>query len=186
MLPVGLSDRLLVLSNILQDKDSKRKFLNLLKDLLPFVDDLHIQKFADKSLLFTIRETYDIRFPYLPASFVSDGTINLTALIIALYFEDQSMVIIEEPERNIHPYLISKVVSMLDEVSEKKQILVTTHNPEIVRNAKIEDLLLINRNEQGFSAVQKPAERDEVQVFLKNEIGIDELYIQNLLGIYND
>ena len=96
------------------------------------------------------------------------------------------MVIIEEPERNIHPYLISKVVSMLDEVSEKKQILVTTHNPEIVRNAKIEDLLLINRNEQGFSAVQKPAERDEVQVFLKNEIGIDELYIQNLLGIYND
>ncbi|PKP54519.1 MAG: ATPase [Candidatus Altiarchaeales archaeon HGW-Altiarchaeales-3] len=172
----------IVLNNLIKDKDKKRKLFNLVKDSLPFIDDLDVKKHEDKSLLFKLKETYS-KTQYLPASLMSDGTINITALIIALYFEEKSLTIIEEPERNIHPYLISKVVEMMRDASQKKQVIVTTHNPEILKYCGIENILLVSRNKEGFSKISRPGDKDEVKAFLKNEIGIEELYVQNLLEI---
>ena len=170
----------LVLKSIVESPDKKRKLSNLIKDLLPFVDDLATDKFADRSLLFKLQESY---FPnvYFPASFISDGTVNINALIIALYFEKKSLSIIEEPERNIHPYLISKVMDMMKDASKNKQIIVTTHSPEVVKHANLEDLLLVSRNKEGFSTISRPSKKKEVKIFLKNQMGLDELFIQNLL-----
>lgn len=172
----------IVLKNIIGYKDKERKFFNLISDLLPFVDKLDVEKFADKSLLFTLREKY-FEKQYLPASLISDGTINITALITALYFEEKLLTIIEEPERNIHPYLISKVIEMMKDTSQKKQIITTTHNPEMVKYAGLENILLVSRNKEGFSTVSRPADKEEVKTFLKNEIGVEELYVQNLLEV---
>jgi predicted ATPase len=172
----------IVLKNIIENREKERKFSNLVRDLLPFVDNLDVEKFADKSLLFKLREVYTKRH-YLPASLISDGTINITALIIALYFEDKPLTIIEEPERNIHPHLISKMINMMKDASIKKQIIVTTHNPEMVKNADLENILLVSRDKDGFSTISRPADKEEVKTFLKNEIGIEELYVQNLLEV---
>jgi predicted ATPase len=174
------SNLAIVLKNIMEAKDKKRQLFNLIKNLLPFVDNLGIEKFADKSLLFKLKEIYTKK-QYLPASLISDGTINITALIIALYFEKKLLTIIEEPERNIHPYLISKMVEMMKEASRKKQIIITTHNPEIVKHAGLENILLISRDKNGFSVISKPHEKETVKIFLQNELGIEELYVQNLL-----
>ena len=171
----------IILKNITENKEKKRKLFNLVKDLLPFISNLDVEKFADKSLLFKLQETY-FENQYLPASLISDGTINITALIVALYFEKKSLTIIEEPERNIHPYLISKVVDMMKDASQKKEIIVTTHNPEIVKYAGLDNILFVSRDEKGFSTISRPANKEEVKTFLKNEIGIEELYVQNLLG----
>ena len=170
----------IVLRDILQDKEKSRKLFNLVKELLPFVEDLDIEKLADKSLLFKLRENY-FTTQYIPASLISDGTINVTALITSLYFEKKSLLIIEEPERNIHPYLISKVVDIMKDTSRRKQIIVTTHNPEFVKHADLENILLVHRNERGFSVISRVTDKKEVETFLENDIGIDELYVQNLL-----
>ena len=172
----------IILKNIIENKDKERRFSNFVRDLLPFINEVDVERFADKSLLFKLQECY---FPkdYLPASLISDGTINITALIIALYFEKKPLTIIEEPERNIHPHLISKIINMMKDASKKKQIIVTTHNPEMVKNADLENILLVSRDKDGFSTISKPAEREEVKTFLKNEIGIEDLYVQNLLEV---
>lgn len=154
--------------------------MNLIQDLLPFVSTLDVEKFADKSLLFKLQEMYCKNF-YLPASLISDGTINITALVIALYFDKRALTIIEEPERNIHPYLISKITDMMKDASHKKQIIVTTHNPEIVKYGGLDNILFISRDEKGFSKVYRPIDKEEIKIFLQNEIGIEELFIQNLL-----
>jgi len=174
----------IILKNITENREKRRKLFNLVKDLLPFVENLDVEKFADKSLLFKLKESY-FKTQYLPASLISDGTINMTALTVALYFEKKPFVIIEEPERNIHPSLISKVVEMMKDASQtqEKQIVVTTHNPEFVKYAGLENILLVSRNEAGFSTVLRPADKEEVKTFLKNDIGIEELYIQNLLEV---
>jgi len=174
----------IILKNITENRERRRKLFNLVKDLLPFVENLDVEKFADKSLLFKLKESY-FKTQYLPASLISDGTINMTALIVALYFEKKPFVIIEEPERNIHPSLISKVVEMMKDVSQtqEKQIVVTTHNPEFVKYAGLENILLVSRNEDGFSTISRPVDKEEVKAFLKNDIGIEELYIQNLLEV---
>ncbi len=174
------SNLALVLRNVIQDREKRRKFSNLLKDMLPFVEDLDVESFADKSLLFKIREQYYKR-EYLPASLISDGTITIAALIVALFFEAKELVIIEEPERNIHPSLISKLVDMMKDAAKQKQILITTHSPELVKHAGIESLLLLSRNAEGFSTVSRPADSEQVRSFLRDEIGVDELYAQRLL-----
>ena len=114
---------------------------------------------------------------------MSDGTVNITALIIALYFEKSPIVIIEEPERNVHPSLISKVASLLKDASRKKQVIVTTHNPDIIKHIDLENLLLITREIDGFSTVCLPADKEYVKAFLANDIGVEDLFIQNLLGV---
>jgi len=171
----------LVLKRIVENKEKKRKFSNLIRDLLPFVDDLATDKFADKSLLFKLRENY-FKDTYFPASFISDGTVNIGALLVALYFEEKAIVIIEEPERNIHPHLISKVMDMMKDASKNKQIIVTTHSPEVVKHTDLKDILLVSRDKDGFSTISRPSEKKEVKIFLKQEMGVDELYVQNLLG----
>jgi len=172
----------IVLKNITENEEKKRKLFNLVKDLLPFISNLDVEKFADKSLLFKLQEIY-FKNQYLPASLISDGTINITALIVALYFENKPLTIIEEPERNIHPHLISKLVDMMKDASQKKQIIVTTHNPEMVKYAGLDNILLASRDETGFSTVSRPVDKEGVKTFLANEIGIEELYIQDLLGV---
>ena len=171
----------IVLRGIIEDHDKKRKFLNITKNLLPFVESLDVKELATKPAIFIKEHYFDDS--YIPASLISDGTINITALIVALYFEKKPFIIIEEPERNIHPHLISRVVEMMKDASRQKQILVTTHNPEFVKHAGIENLLLVSRDKDGFSTISRPAEKEEIKTFLKNDLGIEELYIQNLLDI---
>jgi predicted ATPase len=172
----------LILKNIIEDPEKKRKFSNLLRDVLPFVEDFSIEKFMDISLILTLRERYAGNH-VLPAASLSDGTMTIFALIIALYFEDKPFIIIEEPVNHIHPFLVARVITMMKEASKSKQVMVTTHSTEVVKHAKIEDLLLISRDTEGFSVVSRPADKREVRTFLENEIGIEELYVQNLLGL---
>jgi predicted ATPase len=179
------SNLAVVLKHILEDDQKRRKFSNLIKDLLPFVEDLTTEGFAgisspvDKSIIFTMREKY--YDTYLPASLLSDGTISVIALLIALYFEERPLIVFEEPGRNVHPSLIAKVVSMMEEVSGQRQLIVTTHNPQIVKYADLEALLLISRDDQGFSTISRPAHREDVKTFLENDIGVADLFAQGLL-----
>jgi len=171
----------LILRHMLEDSDKNRRFHNVLQDLLPFVVEVGTQKYPEKSVLINLRENYyDGSFP---AHLLSDGTISLAALIMALYFEDKEVIIIEEPERNIHPRLISGVMELMKDASRNKQIIVTTHSPEIVKHAGLENLLLVSRDKEGFSTISRPAEKEAVKVFLENELGLDDLFIQDLLAV---
>jgi predicted ATPase len=172
----------LVIKTILDNPEKKRKFSNLLRDTLPFVEDFSVQKFMDVSLILTMRERY-AKSRDLPASSLSDGTIAIFAMIIALYFEEKPFIIIEEPVSHIHPFLVTRLMKMMKEASLKKQVMITTHSTEVVKHAALDDILLISRDSEGFSVVSRPGDKEEVRSFLANEIGIEELYIQNLLGL---
>jgi hypothetical protein len=172
----------LVLKNIIGDPEKKRKFSNLLRDVLPFIEDFSVEKFMDISLVLTLREKYSKNYD-LPSPSLSDGTMMIFALIVALYFEDKPFIIIEEPVSHIHPFLVARVISMMKESSKKKQVMITTHTTEVVKHASLEHLLLISRDPEGFSVLSRPADKEEVRTFLENEIGIEELYVQNLLSM---
>jgi predicted ATPase len=176
------SNLALAVKNITDNPEKKRKFANLIRDILPFVEDFSVQKFMDVSLILTLRERY-AKEQDLPASSLSDGTITIFALIIALYFEEKPFIVFEEPVSHIHPFLIGRIMAMMKEASARKQVMVSTHSTEVVKHACLGDILLISRDNEGFSILSRPADKEEVQTFLENEIGIEELYVQNLLGL---
>jgi len=176
------SNLALILDQLCQDKDKRRELYNCLTAMLPFIRAVDTEKFAENSVLMTVQEDF-FADRMLRAHLLSDGTVCMTALIVALYFQEADVIILEEPERCVHPQLISRMIAMMKEAAQDKQILVTTHSPEVVKHAGLESLLLITRDEAGFSNVSRPAEKEELRIFLENEMGLDDLFVQNLLAI---
>jgi predicted ATPase len=136
----------------------------------------------DVSLILTLREKY-AKQQDLPASSLSDGTITIFALIVVLYFENKPFIVIEEPVGHIHPFLVARLMAMMKEVSAGRQLMITTHSSEVVRHADLNDILLISRDSDGFSVISRPGDKEEVKTFLENEVGIEELYVKNLLNL---
>lgn len=170
----------LVLRNLLRDDKKRRKFLNLAGALLPFVEDFNVDRSAGQSLLIKLQESHS-GGTYLPESLLSKGTTKVVALLIALYFENKRIIAFEEPTTSLHPKLISQLMQMMREASEKKQILLTTHNPEVIKHVELDNIYLMSRDEDGFSQISKPADKKEVRIFLENDLGVDDLFVQNLL-----
>lgn len=170
------SNMAFVIARILKNPMQYRKFKNLVRDFLPFITEVMVLP----SGTLAVTETCDPDTP-LPAPLISDGTISTLGIILMLAFSGTRGLILEEPERSIHPALMQKLASLILETSRSRQIILTTHNPELVRHLPPESLLLLTRNKSGCSTTSRPFERIELAEFLKNEIGIDELYIRNLL-----
>jgi predicted ATPase len=175
------SNLAIVVSNVIRRHESRRQLSNLIQDLLPFVDRVGVERFADTSLLFKTGESYSPGVSF-PASLLSDGTIHVTALLIALFFEQKSFAIIEEPERNLHPFLISRLIGLMREAAASKQILATTHNAEVIKHAGEENVLLMRRTADGFTIAERPLDIEAVQRFLDQELGLEELYVQNFFA----
>ncbi|MCY4491370.1 MAG: AAA family ATPase [Thaumarchaeota archaeon] len=110
------SNLAIIIKDVISKSDDKRKFFNLLTDVLPYVKSVSTENVADNSILFTLTENHFEKHS-LPSLLISDGTINIISLIIALYFQDNSLTIIKEPERHIHPSLMPKLIEMMNEAS---------------------------------------------------------------------
>ncbi|MBK8442668.1 MAG: hypothetical protein IPL35_04255 [Sphingobacteriales bacterium] len=85
----------LVLKRILDDEEKAGVFSNLMRDVLPFIDKISIDKSFDKSLLFKVKETFH-NDSFIPGFLLSDGTISVTAILIALFFEKKPVIAFEE------------------------------------------------------------------------------------------
>ncbi|MBB6401604.1 putative ATPase [Methanococcus maripaludis] len=171
------SNLAIVLKQIFKN-GGKDKLQGFIKDLLPAIGDIDVDKSTDKRMFFNICENQCSE--KIPSCFISDGTINIISTIIALFFENNHIVIIEEPERNLHPKLMSKLAELLKDASKRKQIIITTHNPELVKYAGLDSLIFISRNESGHSQFSRPSDSEFLKLLLK-EIGLDKAYIENLI-----
>ena len=69
----------------------------------------------------------------LDASDMSDGTLRALGLLLAAYQPGRhSVVAIEEPEATVHPAAAELVTQVLRDAAHERQILFTTHSPDIL------------------------------------------------------
>jgi len=74
------------------------------------------------------------------ASSMSEGTLRVLGLLIAVFQEPTpSLIIIEEPEASIHPGALGLISDLIQAASERTQVIVTTHSPELLDMKWIED-----------------------------------------------
>ena len=177
------SNLALVLKKLLSDEDTSRSIRNLCQYNLPYLKDIGVEQLADRFISIKVQESF-AEGKELPAFLISDGTANIIALVVALFFQKQKrFAIFEEPERHLHPKVLSGLMELFKEVSEKRQILVTTHSSNIVKYAGAENILFVSRNKEGFSRIARPADSEQVRIFLAHGLGIDDLFIDDLLGV---
>ena len=71
---------------------------------------------------------------------MSDGTLRALGLLLAVYQASQPRVVgIEEPEATIHPALTEMIMEVLIDASNERQILITTHSPDILDQKELKD-----------------------------------------------
>lgn len=63
---------------------------------------------------------------------LSDGTKRLFYLIHEVAYFKKGVFLVEEPELGIHPDQLYKLMDFLKEQSKEKQIIITTHSPEVL------------------------------------------------------
>ena len=174
------SNLAVVLKKLLSDEDTSRSIRNLCQYNLPYLKDIGVKQLADMFISIKVQETF-AEGKELPAFLTSDGTANIVALVVALYFQKQKrFAIFEEPERHLHPKVLSGLMELFKEVSERRQILMTTHSQQLVRHAGLENILVISRDDDGFSQITKPTDRKHVRVLLEHEVfSVDELFVRD-------
>lgn len=110
----------------------KKTILDLLRALLPGVEDLEILTVQDKPTLFL---SYPDRA--IPLSLSGDGVRNITILAFELGVPRDSLVLVEEPETHLHPGAMLKAAeAMVHAVrpkgSTESQVVLATHSLEFI------------------------------------------------------
>lgn len=79
---------------------------------------------------------------------VSDGTLRLLGLLLALYQQGEPRFLaIEEPESTIHVAALQALVEVFRARSQHTQILLTTHSSEILDSLSLDELHLVARKD---------------------------------------
>ncbi len=81
---------------------------------------------------------------------LSDGTKRLFYLIGSVtYATENEIILIEEPELGVHPHQLALLMNFLKSESEDKQIIISTHSPQVLNCLKGEELdrIIVARHE---------------------------------------
>lgn len=135
-----------------KDRETMRE---LLEAVVPGTVGFQAKRFGPKlTIEFSQQRGADaVRFP---AASMSDGTLRLLGLLLAVFQRPRPTVLaIEEPEVTMHPGAVGAITDVLRQASRFMQVVVTTHSPEVLDAEWIEDrhLRLIDA-EYGFSHVR--------------------------------
>lgn len=95
-----------------------------------------------------------------PASSMSDGTLRALGVLVALFQGSNGVGVrvpligIEEPEIALHPAAVGALLDSLEEASASKQILITSHSPDLLDNERIDpNSLLAVVAEKGVTRI---------------------------------
>jgi predicted ATPase len=156
-------------------------------DDAPYVAEEQKRKFKENSFkrLGLGSSTKNISFW---ADELSEGTLYFLALLsIVNQPNPPKLLLLEEPERGIHPRRIFEVIQFIFRLAEEKdvQVIMTTHSPIVVDMFKDmpESVFIFDKDEEGATHV-KNLQRDviEPETVKSNELGIEPPHYTDSLG----
>ena len=109
----------------------------------------------------------------------SDGTLRLMGLLWAV-LDGDGPLLLEEPELSLHPEVVRYIPQMLARIESQlaRQILVSTHSPEILQDEGIgmDEVLLLVPESEGTS-VRPASEYEEIQALLDGGLSMADAVI---------
>ncbi len=137
--------------------DVKTSFLSVLKSYSP-IDNLkfdisdvrvveiegHYESEEDYVDGYLAVENLKIKFSvanqWLTWDMLSDGTKRIFYLLFSVFVSKSTSILLEEPELGIHPDQLYRLMDFLKEQSHEKQIIITTHSPEVMNILEKDEL----------------------------------------------
>jgi len=118
---------------------------------------------------------------------LSDGTIRAIALITALLQPEENMpsiMLFDEPELGLHPAAIGLVAGLLKAISLKRQVIVATQSPILIREYKPDDIIVLERHENESGRGESLFKRLDASALGKwlERFDLGKLYEMNVTG----
>ncbi len=112
---------------------------------------------------------------------ISDGTLRILAIISALY-GGFSLVVLEEPENCIHPYLLETLMSLARD--SPSQVVIMTHSPYLLDYVRPEEVYLVGKEdlETKVKKLSTTSEMERVKRFLEEGGTLGEAWLSGIVG----
>jgi energy-coupling factor transporter ATP-binding protein EcfA2 len=137
-----------------RDPQTMQRLLEYLQAIVPGISSAERKQLGGRE---TIEFTQDVEGSNHPwrfdAASMSDGTLRALGVLVALFqgLTDKhvSMIGLEEPESALHPGAAGALRDALLEASTDRQVLVTSHSPELLDSPDVSDEQLVSVESVG-------------------------------------
>ncbi|WP_038178650.1 AAA family ATPase [Vibrio rhizosphaerae] len=158
-----------------------KDIVNSIRLVTPFFED-----FILKPRSFGVKDKVNISwlqkgsdYPMQPYH-LSDGSIRFICLATALLQPNPpSTIIIDEPELGLHPAAIDVLAELIQQASQRTQVIVATQSPALIDQFSIDDIVVVNRKD-GASTFERLNEKDFSQWLESYSVG--ELWTKNVIA----
>jgi predicted ATPase len=139
-----------VLRNILRlgpDDELNVNLIKLLGSITEGIEGMNVVPYGTHEAIAFLQNIGLRDAQQFPALNMSDGTLRTLGVLLAVYQLGRPTVIgIEDPEATVHPAVTEIVMEVLLKASEERQLLITTHSPDIVEyhDLRAEQLRLVS------------------------------------------
>jgi predicted ATPase len=149
-----------VLSNLqAESPEAKARIEEYLAKVVPGISGVEPRAVGPKQTLEFRQEVRGANHPWrFLASNMSDGTLRALGVLVALFqtngSADRRLVGIEEPEIALHPAAAGILTDGLRDATERVQVLVTSHSPDLLDDKAIpDDSILAVVSEHGETRI---------------------------------
>ena len=176
--------------SILEDSRKKEIFISLMKKIIPEFQDVDVdENKLNQERFFLIQN--DAR---IPNNLMSDGTLQMIGIFLALYQEISPLFAsFEEPESTLHPGALEILVEEFLDASRRTQIVVTTHSADMLDHKGITDKNIRYVEFRNGETVITPPGRVSMEAIREKlytpgdllrmeQFDIDEEYLKNHSG----
>lgn len=150
-----------------RDNDGYQRICRLLSKVVEGMAAVDYRSVAQKETL-EFKQDVGLKQPWtFEALSMSDGTLRVLGLLLAVYQRGPTSVLaIEEPEATVHPAVCELVVQILMDAASEKQVLVTTHSPDLLDYKDLTDdqiRVVTMQHGQTIIAPLAPSARDAIR-----------------------
>jgi predicted ATPase len=133
--------------------------LQVMSERVPGVSKVEAKPTEDGRLVLRFQDG-SFKDPFI-ARYVSDGTIKMFAYLVLLYDpKPHPLLAIEEPENQLYPELLHELVEEFRDYARRGgQVFVSTHSPEFLNGAKLEEIYWLVKQD-GFTVVKRASESE--------------------------
>ncbi|MEO6834005.1 MAG: AAA family ATPase [Chitinophagaceae bacterium] len=177
-----LGDLKFVKTSIINKFEESAKEINLNDFLSAFTNieqvrlnpNINVYKTDNGVLVENLVLQFKLDGAWMPWSYLSDGTKRSFYLIAELAQATDQLILIEEPEIGLHPFQLQKVMTFLKEQSASKQIILSTHSPQMLNILEPDELdqILIASISKGRTSFNRltDAQKKKAKMYM-TEVG---------------
>jgi predicted ATPase len=153
---IGIGGSMLAAYISEMNQEQRKKLNDIVSDVMGSKTNIEAVKVGNRIEL-SIREYLSGNTVETVNIHISDGLLRIIAFIVIMletektYFVSESMVLLDEIEDGINPYLTEKIILLLREFVLKsgRQLILTTHSPVMLNDFKPEEIVFLWKDKNG-------------------------------------